>query len=229
MDNPTFVQVAQDSLGALADGSIVRIPALKMGVPAGASKWDLFALGGRMFNVKEGTIGTAITFSAADNAGIVLTAPSFRFTVPTGTTVFPRRLNLALIPGATTVDNEIALLYTAADSYSSGGTAVTPLNWRTDNPRATGVTNCYYCSGSAIVEAALTSVRVLHQEIYSVAAAFATSYNLNINKTVAFDDLVPIVGPASVLLFVSAKTAAVTGYFSFDWAEVPTVSAINAV
>lgn len=226
MDNPTFLEVRQSTLTAAADGTVLRASALKMGVPVGANKWDLLALQGRMFNAKEGTIGTALTFSAADNAGIVLTAPTFRFTVPTGYTVFPRRLNLALIPGATTVDNEIALIYTSADSYTSGGTAVTPLNWRTDAPRATAVTNCYHCSGSAIVEAALTSVRALHQEIYSVAAAYATSYNLNINKTVLWDEFVPIVGPASLLLFISAKTAAVTGYFSLDWAEIPTTSAI---
>lgn len=226
MDYYNPYEVRQNSLMAAGDNTGVKSPLLKMGLPIGADKWDLFALQGRMFNVKEGTIGTAITFSAADNAGIVLTAPSFRFTVPTGYTVFPRRLNLALIPGATTVDNEIALIYTAADSYASGGTAVTPLNWRTDNPRATSVTNCYHCSGSAIVEAALTSVRVLHQEIYTYAAAFATSYDLNINRTVEFSELVPIVGPASLILYISAKTAAVTGYFSMDWAEVPSVNAI---
>lgn len=227
MDTPTYLQVQQDSLSAMADGTIARVPALRMGAPIGATKWDWFALAGRMFNAKEGTIGTALTFSAADNAGIVLTAPTFRFTVPTGVTVFPRRLNLALIPGATSVDNEIALIYTAADSYTSGGTAVTPLNWRGDNPRATSVTNCYHCSGSAIVEAALTSVRALYQEIYTPAAAYATSYNLNINKLVQWEELVPIVGPASLLLFVSAKTAAITGYFSFDWAEMPTTNAIS--
>jgi hypothetical protein len=229
MDNPTYLEVRQETLASMAESTISRVPALKMGLPIWANKWDLLALQGRMFNVKEGTIGTALTFSAAAEGGIVLTAPSFRFTVPTGTTVFPHKLGLALIPGATSVDNEIALLYTAADSYTSGGTAVTPLNWRTDQPRATAVTNCYHCSGSALVEAALTSVRVLHQEIYTPAAAFATSYNLNINKTVEFNHFVPIVGPASLLLFISAKTAAITGYFSFDWAEVPTTSAINAV
>lgn len=219
-------EVRQSVLAALADSSVVKAPLLKMGVPVGASKWDLFALQGRMFNAKQPTIGTAITFSAADNGGIVLTAPSFRFSVPTGTTVFVRRLELALIPGATSVDNEIALLYTNTDTYTSGGAAVTPVNWRPDNPRATAVTNCLHCSGAAIVEAALGTVRVLHQEIYTPAAAYATSYNLNINRTVQFDDLVPIVGPASVLLFVSAKTAAITGYFSLDWAEVPSVSAV---
>jgi len=226
MDNPTFLETRQTVLNANADGTVLRAGALKMGVLVDANKWDLLALQGRMFNAKETTIGPALTFSAADNGGIVLTAPSFRFTVPTGLTVFPRRLELALIPGATSVDNEIALIYTSADSYTSGGLAIAPLNWRGDNPRATAVTNCYHCSGSAITEAALTSVRALHQEIYTPAAAFATSYNLNINRTVQWEEFVPIVGPASVLLYVSAKTAAITGYFSLDWAEVPTVNAV---
>lgn len=220
----TLFEVRQDTLTTLGDGNTPPVPMARMGIPAMLTKWDLFALAGRMFTLKQTTIGTAITFSAADNGGIVLTAPSVRFTVPTGTTVFPRRLNLALIPGATTVDNEVALIVNNADSYTSGGTAITPLNWRVDAPRATAVTNCYHCSGSAITEAALGTVRALHQAIYTPAAAFATSYNLNINYTVEWDDLVPIVGPASVLLFVSAKTAAVTGYFSFDWAEVLTTN-----
>ena len=220
----TLFEVRQDTLTTLGDGNTPPVPMARMGFPANISKWDMFALAGRMFNVKQAAMGTALTFSAADNAGIVLTAPSFRFTVPTGVTVFPRRVNLALIPGATTEDNEIAIIYTAADSYTSGGTAQLPLNWRTDQPAATGVTNCYHCSGSAIVEAALTSVRSLHQGVHEVPAAFATSYELAINYTVEWDDLIPIVGPASFLIYVSAKTAALTGYYSVDWAEVLTVN-----
>lgn len=220
----TLYEVRQDSLCTLSDGNTPPVPMTRMGFPAYMDKWDMFALAGRMFNLKQATIGTALTFSAAAEAGIVLTAPSVRFTVPTGVTIFPRRLNLALVPGATSVDNEIALIYTAADSYTSGGTAATPLNWRPDNPRATSVTNCVYASGSAITEAALTSVRVLYQEIHAVAAAFATSYELAVNKEVVWEELVPIVGPSSVLLFVSAKTAAITGYFSMDWAEVQTTN-----
>lgn len=220
----TLFEVRQDTLTTLGDGNTPPVPMSRMGFPAFIDKWDMFALSGRMFNVKEGTVGTALTFSAADNAGIVLTAPSVRFTVPTGYTVFPRRLNLALIPGPTTVDNEIAVLYTDSDTYTSGGTAMTPLNWRSDNPRATSVIKCYNCSGSAIVEGTVTNVRTLHQSIYTPAAAYATSYNLNINYTVEWDELIPIVGPASFLVFISAKTAAVTGYFSLDWAEVATVN-----
>lgn len=220
----TLYEVRQETLTTLGDGNTPPVPLARMGFPAQISKWDMFGLAGRMFTLKQTTIGTAITFSAAAEGGMVLTAPSVRFTVPTGLTVFPRRLNLALIPGATTVDNEIALIVNNADSYTSGGAAITPLNWRVDAPSASAVTNCYHCSGSAIVEAALGTVRALHQAVYTPAAAFATSYNLNINYTVEWDDLIPIVGPASVLLFVSAKTAAVTGYFSLDWAEVLTAN-----
>jgi len=220
----TLFEVRQDTLTTLGDGNTPPVPMARMGFPANISKWDMFALAGRMFNVKQAAMGTALTFSAANDAGIVLTAPSFRFTVPTGVTVFPRRVNLALIPGATTEDNEIAIIYTAADSYTSGGTAQLPLNWRSDQPSATGVTNCYHCSGSAIVEAALTGVRSLHQRVYEVPAAYATSYNLDINITVEWDDLIPIVGPASFLIYVSAKTAALTGYYSVDWAEVLTTN-----
>lgn len=220
----TLYEVRQDSLLSLGDGNTPAVPMTRMGIPVQCSKWDLFALAGRMFNLKQTAIGTAITFSAADNAGIVLTAPSIRFTVPVGYTVFPRRLNLALIPGATTVDNEIAVVVNNADSYTSGGVAVTPANLRSDAPRASAVTNVLHCSGSAIVEAALTTPRVLHQQIYTPAAAFATSYNLNMNVLIEWDDLIPVVGPASFLVFVSAKTAAVTGYFSLDWAEVATVN-----
>ncbi len=220
----TLFEVRQDSLTSLGDGNTPPVPLTRMGFPAVSSKWDLLALSGRMYNASHGTIGTAITFSAADNAGIVVTAPSVRFTVPTGYTVFPRRLGLALIPNSTTVDNEIAFIYTSSDSYTSGGAALTPRNWRPDAPRSSVVTNAKHCSGSAIVEGTLTNVRVLLQEVYTPAAAYATSYNLNINKVWEWDELVPIIGPASVLLYVGAKTAAVTGFFSIDWAEVPTVS-----
>ncbi len=220
----TLFEVRQDTLTSLGDGNTPPVPMTRMGIPVQSDKWDLLALSGRMFTTFQGTVGTAITFSAADNAGVVVTAPSFRFTVPTGYTVFPRRLSLALIPGATTVDNEIALIVNNADSYTSGGAALTPRNWRTDAPRASIVTNCVHCSGAAITEAAFTAVRVLVQEIYTPAAAYATSFNLNINKVWQFEEFIPVVGPASVVLFVSAKTAAVTGYFSMDWAEVQTVN-----
>lgn len=224
----TLLEVRQDSLLSLGDGNTPPQALLRMGIAPMASKWDLFALQGRMFTAKQTTIGTAVAGSAQAAGAIVLTAPTYRFTVPTGMTVFPRRLQIAFATAAGT-DNEIALIVSETASYTSGGTAITPLNWRTDNPRSTSVVNSYMAAGSAIVEAALTSVRALYQDIIPLAFAFATSYHLQYVVDKYFDDLHPIVGPASVLMFAVGATTTPTIYFSMDWAEVPTVSAVTAV
>jgi hypothetical protein len=223
----TLLETRQDSLLSLSDGNTPPQALLRMGIAAVADKWDLLALGAKMFTAKQTTIGTALAGSAADAGGIVLTAPTFRFSVPVGTTVFPRHLNVAFASGAGTL-NEIALIYTDTATYSSGGTAITPLNLRAGGA-ATAVTNCYHAAGSAIVEAALTNVRAIYQDILPLAFTFATSYTLQYNIDKWFNSFIPIVGPASVILYLSAATTASTSYMSFDWAEVPTVSAVAAV
>ena len=224
MDNPTFLEVRQTTLGAYADGTVIHAPALKMGVPVGAQKWDLLALQGRMFNLKQTTIGTALAGATAAAGSIVLTVPWLRFSVPTGLTVFPHRLNLSYAALAGTV-SEIAWIYTNTDSYTSGGTALTPTNWRTDNPRATSVTSCVIGpSGGVITEAALGTVRALYQD--AVLAAFAANATDRYTFNIVVEDLVPVVGPASVLLYFGGVDTTPTGYVSLDWAEVPTVSVI---
>jgi hypothetical protein len=218
----TLFEVRQTSLLSLGDGNTPANPMLRMGIPAEASKWDLFALGGRMFNVKQTTIGTALSGSTAAAGAIVLTVPWLRFTVPTGYTVFPRHLNLAISAAAGT-DNEIALCYSETDSYTSGGTTLTPLNWRADGPKATIVTSCVIGpSGGVITEGGLTRVRVLFQHVIPTAFGVNQTDQYCLDKW--FNDLIPIVGPASVLLFFGGATTTPAGYVSMDWAEVPTVS-----
>ena len=219
----TLFEVRQDTLTSLGDGNTPPVPMARMGLPATLSKWDLFALGGRMFNLKQTTIGTALAGSTADNAGLVLTVPWVRFTVPTGYTVFPRHMNLSLATAAG-VDNEIAWVYTNTDSYTSGGTALTPTNWRTDSTApTTAVNSCVVGpSGGVITEGALGTVRALYQAVIPVA--FAATYTDQWTTDVWIEDLVPIIGPASVILFFGGKTTTPTGYFSMDWAEVLTVN-----
>jgi len=224
----TLLDVRQDSLMSLSDGHTPPQALLRMGIAPVASKWDLFALGGYMFTAKQTTIGTTLTGSAAAAGGVVLTAPTFRFSVPTGTTVFPRRVNYSFASMAGT-DNEQAVIYTDTATYTSGGTAITPLNWRTDNPRTTAVTNCVHADASAIIEAALTNVRSIYQSVIPLAFTFATSYTLEKTVNIEWDELIPIVGPASFLIFLSSKTAANEHYLTVDWAEVPTVSAVTGV
>jgi hypothetical protein len=223
----TLYETRQTALLSLGDGNTPAVPLTRMGIPAASTKWDLFALMGRMYNAKQTTIGTALAAPTQNAAGIILTMPWFRFTVPTGYTVFPRRLNLSVATAAGTV-NEIALAYSETDSFtSSTGAAITPLNWRSDNPRSTSVTNCYVgATGTLNVEAALTRVRVLYQDM--IATAFGANQTDQYVLDKRFDDLIPIVGPASVLLYFQGNTTAPSGYFSMDWAEVATVNVKEA-
>ena len=227
----TVFETRQDSLTSLTDGNTPPQALLRMGIQAQASIWDLFALQGRMFNFKQTTIGTVEVPADANAAGIVLTAPTFRFTVPTGLTVFPRRLNISTLVVATALDNELALVYTDTDTFTSatGSTTLTPLNWRSDAPRASGVENCVVFAAGDLVEAALTNVRALYQACWPLDMTFGTSYNSDITTLKVFDDLHPIIGPASVILYMAGKTEEQTFYFSMDWAEIPTESAITAV
>lgn len=224
MADVQYGEVLQNTLRALGDGNTAAVPLARMGIPAVLSKWDLFALGGRMFNLKETTIGTELSGATAA-ASTVLTVPWVRFTVPAGYTVFPRRLNLSLTAMAGTA-NEIALIYTNSDSYTSGGTALTPQNWRSDSDAPASIcTNVRIGpSGGVITEAALGTVRALYQE--GMAAAFTASFlEHTIDKY--FEDLIPVVGPASVLLYLTGNSTTPAGFFSLDWAEVPT-SAVKA-
>lgn len=215
----------------MTDGNTPPQALLRMGIAPLADKWDLFALQGRMFNVFQGTLGTAIAMADANAAGIVITIPTFRFTVPTGYTVFPHRFNASLLMVATAIDNELAIVYSETDSFTSatGSTVLTPKNLRTDNPRSSVVTNCVTFAAGDLVEAALTNVRAIYQQCWPLDMTFGTSYNSDITIDVVWDDLIPIVGPASVLVYISGKTEARTGYFGMEWAEIPTECAITAV
>jgi hypothetical protein len=214
-------EIRQFTLGAYSEGSQVLSAAAKMGLQAMLSKWDHFALGGFMFNAHEPTVQTPITGGAVNAAGAVLTAPAIRFTVPSGLTVFPRKLQLAIQTAAGTL-NEIGVVVSDGDTYTSGGAAVVARNWRMDDLRASGVTNLLHCSGAAIVEAALSNPRQL--ATYTRPAAYTAGETFDGLTTFQWDDLIPLVGPCSFLVFLGAATTALTYTFALDWAEVPSVS-----
>jgi hypothetical protein len=219
----TLFETRQTALLSLGDGNTPANPLLRMGIPAISSKWDLFAMGGRMYNLKQTTIGTACVAPTQNAAGIILTMPWVRFTVPTGYTIFMHHLNLSVAAAAGTL-NEIALTYSATDTFtSSTGAALVPLNWRNDNPRSTCVTNCYVgATGALNIEAAITSPRVLYQDMIAAAFAVQVTNQYTIDKW--WNSLIPIIGPASVCLYFQGNTTAPTGYFSMDWAEVQTIN-----
>lgn len=223
----TLLEVRQDSLLSLSDGNTPPAALLRMGILPVATKWDLLALQGKMFNLTNATVGTPIAGSAQDAGGIVVTAPTIRVGVPTGYTFFLYRFNLAIQAMAGTL-NEIAIVASETNTYTSGGTSVTPTNWRTDWPAGSSVgTNVCYAAGSAIVEGTLVRPRRLFAAVK--AAALATAEDFGYLSNITFPDFRPVVGPAAILVWVSAATTASTMEFSLDWAEVATVSAVTAV
>lgn len=214
-------EVRQNTLTTLGDGSVPMAPLSRMGIPAYLNKWDLFALGGKMFTASQVTIGTAVTGGTADAAGIVLTEPSWRISVPTGYTIFPHRLNISFAAMAGTI-NEVALV-SCTSATTSGGTAiVTAYNLRQDAPSTSAVT---ILSGTTtpIVEGALTNVRIHWQS--SEPLAFA-AHGGQRTWNIVWDELRPLVGPCNLMLFTGGSTAP-TFYATIEWAEVPT-SAVKA-
>ncbi len=214
--------VNQASLLSAVDGSAPELLLAKMGLAPYMSKWDFLALQGRMFNTHEIAIGTAQGGSTAAAGAIVLTNPTVRLTVPTGLCLFPYNVNINLVSAAG-VEMELAFVVSDSDSYTSGGASFAAyiFNWRTDDPRASAVTNPYYGS-AACLEAALTNPRKYATAGLQFASAAAND-QVNNNISWKFDDFIPCVGPCSVLLFLSAKTTALTYEFDMSWAEVPTV------
>jgi hypothetical protein len=216
-------EVRQNGFPSYGDGQHPAMPLARMGLPAVLDKWDLFALSGRMFQVTQTTVGTALTGSAQAAGGIVLTAPTIRFDVPTGYTVFPRRLNITYEARAG-VDNELVVC-SATSASTTGGLALVPLNMRQDAPYQSVVRNVMSCSGAAITEGALTVVRCHWQSIDSLAFSAEDPF---CTRDILWDDLRPIVGPCAFLIFQSGKTTASSAMFTLEWAEVPT-STVKAV
>lgn len=217
--------VNQTSLLTAGDGTNPSPLMSKMGLLAYMDKWDFLALQGRMFNVHENTIGTALTGSAAAAGAIVLTAPTVRLTVPSGTTLFPHAFHVNLVSLAA-VEAEFAVVISDTDTYTSGGTALhTPYNLRTDDPRDTACTNKYHCSGSAIVENTLSNPRKIFTR-GNLYASTAVTDVIPFNFKEVWEHFIPCVGPCSVLIFLSSKTTALTYEFDFTWAEIPSVSTI---
>ena len=146
-----------------------------------------------------------------------------RFTVPTGTTIFPRHLNLAFATHAGTV-SEVALVYSQTDTFSCGRHGASRRSTGAPITRAIPASRSAYVgpSGGANTEGALVSPRAIYQDI--VPAAFAAKATDQYVVDVWWDDLIPIIGPASVLLYFGGVDTTPTGYFSLDWAEVATVN-----
>ena len=183
---------------------------------------DQWTRDGRVFISSNPTIGTPVTMSAAGTA-FTLTAPSLRYTVPSGSIVVPIHVavsNLRVI----TKDDLFGVVVTGSDSFTSGGIASMAARNAVVQPasasmRTSAVTNLLNAD-TTLVEAALVNPRLLkrikHEGVAGeVDAPWEPEYNI-----LKGDPMVYLVGPASFLVFVIQETTAAEAEWSMSWAEL---------
>ena len=224
-----FVQ--QQSPGIASDGAYAAVRMTRENAILTADLVTAWVREGRVFQTHNPTIGTALVGSAAAAGGHVLTAPSLRFTVPASTIVVPLRFKATFSAMAGT-PNEMAIVASEGDTYSSGGTSVTLAAYSmfidASPPKTSVVTNLRSGSGLALVEGALVNPRVLDIQYFARADAVSEPKAEMIWNPVQEGLLSYIHGPASFLIYLSAVTTALSYEFVLNWAELDKNVLVNS-
>ena len=211
-------QVNQEKLPAYLEGRSKPFRLNKRGELVVSDWLQQAALDGYCFNVAEATPDTLLT----GDVGYVATRVGFLLSVPSGVTVFPYWVNVAIEDSAGT-DNYIIIGCDDSILYASGGTTAcsTINNVRTDNPRAS-VCTAYNSDNELIITDPGASERIL----FTWHNAFADVATDDPRVIVWEPLLIPkLVGPASFFFYSSATGTAQEFNFSVQWAEIPTPSA----
>ena len=181
---------------------------------------DAWTRDGRVFIASNPVQGQPETMSATATA-ILLTDPSIRIGIPSGVTIVPISIALAVITVAAK-DDIFGVIVNNADSYTSGGDTVAmacrnAIVNGTTQARSSGTVNRHY-SDTSIVEAGLTNpfyLKILESQGPTAVATWNPEYNI-----LKGDPMVYIKGPASLLVFAVQETAAAEAEFTLSWAEV---------
>ncbi len=218
-------KVQQTAPGGGNDGAFAATRQTRTGhlpVDSRESLVDAWTRDGRVFQSGTPLPSVPETMSASGTA-IVLTAPSFRYTVPSGATVVPISASVSgqfLI----TKDALFVVMVTDTDTFGSGGTAAQSarnmlVQTAGAQARDTSVTNLLH-SNAAIIEGSLTNERTLKvlQRVGAAAdtdPAFNPEYNI-----LKGDPMTYLIGPASFLVWIIQETTALEGIFTMTWAEI---------
>lgn len=186
-----------------------------------------WALDGRVFNASNAVQETDEAF-AETGRGTANINPSLLVDVPSGKTIIPLEviIDLGNTPG-TSVDMNFTINTDDATRYSSGGAAITPINMRKDDPRASA---CPVYSGSTqIVASANTDDDTIFNLMVEAEATPRTAVAglPLVNWTSKLYVPPVLVGPASLLVFMmSASTNDQEMYWSIKWAEFDTTEVV---
>lgn len=183
------------------------------------SKQNAFADEGSYYLVNTTTPGTGVAGHAAPVAADLSTKPFIQLYnggTKAITIDFIRIRMTAIGAGATTTDFDVWWDQAGATRYSSGGTAMTPVNC---NSTSTNASSAVVYFGAVVTTAAVSAKRVGHARVRSVVAVVQDDYLFGFGQPAigpsagqptsgtlivsAFVPFAPVViGPAGNLLFV---------------------------
>lgn len=182
--------------------------------------WLEWVLSGHAYQISNAAAETAT--AATTSGGTNLSTPFLYVGVPSGTTIVP--LEIRLTQGGSVANDAFTVIVIAenAAAYSSGGTAITPDNLRTDAPNSS-VCTCY--SGATIT--APDDDRALFAGIYSQNVADPDHSDESFFWTARNGVPPVIVGAGSLLIYAYVATTAPSLYFRVVWLELPTTAIQN--
>lgn len=201
-----------------SDDNFIGARGLRDGSLVIADFRQALAMEGRAFMMQIGTEDAPVASTTAIDDQLVWMV----LDVPSGTTVMPYWGQAVVGTWTTsTLLNYMIEIDNAQARYTSGGTAFTPLNLRTDAPISS---NCSAYVGTDITTAAKTASGSLevYRESIEVNSGNAGDYWPKMEYAPA--TMPVVIGPASICVHFGATTADVTAYGNLFWFEVPTSS-----
>lgn len=190
------------------DGNYLAVRGSRDGAPI-MMDWKLaMAMEGRVFHAGAGTDMTTIISIAFDQD-----RPEFWLSVPSGTTILPLRVEVAVMAAEEGTDGALLInRVTAAPSTTAGAAAAEAISCtRSDLPRTSN------CTARQLADANLTLTGVSSIAVLGRPVASIDPLNL------LYEPLTPevLVGPAGLYISANATTTAMLIRVMCTWAEFP--------
>lgn len=212
----------QDSLPALGTDGAAGSPRINNRAElVVADSYMQWVMDGVVFNASHAVQETLVDLSETGR-GSNNVNPALLLDVPTGTTVIP--LEILVEQGLDGTDEDIQFTINTDDGtrLSSGGTTITPINMRKDDPNSSNVT--FRDGGSTITASGNTDDDTIWFQWITAEALpkTAASGRPQVFWTSRLYSPPVLVGPASLLVFIVSATADQTYFYSVKWAEFTT-------
>ncbi len=206
------------------DGSDVSLRSLINGEIGVADYFFVQAMKGNMYYIGSSDVTTATTWTAT--ATIDITKPILFVNVPSGKALIPVHIEVYMEAFGSNAQFEVQAVVGKGGSYTSGMTAITPVNMRTDLSNASGLT-CYAGGNTTVTVGQTSNLNVFWRDGQQFAitktTASATASVSDPNKfvwdAVASNTFV-IAGPESQLQ-INQGSQAGTGFVKLIGIVIP--------